>query len=1419
MADEDDTDIFGISNFWKSSRWLDPLDKKQNEFFDLDIQASEKSCWETIESSTTEVVSDEFFKLPAALTTLNFDGQAISQDDTARLQLPLPRKAGQRSVDFFNDAWISNEATPNVRAEFKSWDGFTMLDTPPAPALFATEAGATIYDAVLSSPQDPLKIQNSDHNAIEADPYTASLLALALGRASIFFVWDRERSSFTPDLNQMRVSGYSADVLQGLQNLCITCGNITRFLSAMVWITYKTHPSPGRIALAKAVDILLVAIQTKLGSHARTIRSLLQLQSMIQPVHSILTYFKSLITKLERAINDEHLLSIIFDETQALEHGNELLSEVMREVLARVSKPWADFAQEWIGTKPESGIGITKDGPGRSFVKVENVAFMDDFGLEIEEPDYVLDHDRMPDFVPEEITRVMFETGRNLRLLRTHLPDHPLCYADNHRASESPALAWHFDWNSIQGMQKEVDEYEMSLFELVRRPLDRSDEQSHVRMRQEQSQITYELQLFGRGESDMVEHLLASIKQLNEPLPAVIEESGLSRLLLDRLLENKQGTEQAGLALTPHWSLLPLLTFGPLVEAQARLVNREYMKLLFSAHNLRAHITLQREFHLLGNGFFCTRLSHSLFDSELETAERQAGVTRYGGMMGLRLGGRDSWPPASSELRLALMGVLTESYLPPSGHGSSRHPSGEISDLPRHLSFAVRDLSDEEIDRCMDPSSLEALDFLRLSYKPPSPLTPIMTPVILVKYDRIFKLLLRVLRMLYVVSELFRDTSARTSQWRGIDNTSLRFRIEAQHFVSSITTYFFDTGIGIPWARFEDWLDKVQSTLENDDTDAKSRHVLSPDEMREYHEQVLDQIMHTLLLRKRQQPVLKLLEDIFTLILRFSKRAWEEAHGKPGSKSGTASPKELYAAFKKKVGVFITVCRGMSEKGGHTLRQTKNEATIDERKAGLKEENTIDRLLLHLEITSVEYNFSIIRPIEHTVAVIMSRAGSARNLTLTEELEKLEQSITLTLQEIDRNFSKAHRIVTTSILPLVEQYGEHSKNVWEASKFWKQFFEASANVSLSGYEEQANDEDATAADETTRLTDTTTSEDYTPSGHDDSSADQSAYHEQQSMHRDVEDSLLDDGSLAGSTPRPPATKSLRPQQLQFANLDSPYENLRRELKGDRDPTAKSGRAFPDSDDDDDTTQIHTKLLPDMSMEPHSSSILEAPTPTQESKNGRSKDPLLHRVLDRTFRIQATPHKGGGGGGGALAARDISPDKTDRTRRALWADSPQSSPEIAAPTLRTNLYSAGMSPLKAPRGLGRAASGVGRGLRDAGPRTPGVSVQTPGTARKTRDVYASDGGKGKLARDPDEIMWDSDEDEDTGSVLFGGMSPPKTIQFALPPSKLMQTPAREASKRIVEDILMTAGAAPEYGESSDYSPTMVKMNQDILDDTF
>ncbi|KAL8865485.1 MAG: hypothetical protein Q9174_006860, partial [Haloplaca sp. 1 TL-2023] len=90
--------------------------------------------------------------------------------------------------------------------------------------------------------------------------------------------------------------------------------------------------------------------------------------------------------------------------------------------------------------------------------------------------------------------------------------------------------------------------------------------------------------------------------------------------------------------------------------------------------------------------------------------------------------------------------------------------------------------------------------------------------------------------------------------------------------------------------------------------------------------------------------------------------------------------------------------------------------------------------------------------------------------------------------EIDHNFSRAHRIVTTSILPVVEQYAEHSQSVWENSKFWKQFFEASANVSLSGYEEPP-EQDETATGEDITATTPSTSAYASPSGARDDNED------------------------------------------------------------------------------------------------------------------------------------------------------------------------------------------------------------------------------------------------------------------------------------------------------------------------------------------
>ncbi|XXG99292.1 hypothetical protein Hte_005629 [Hypoxylon texense] len=946
MADEDPADVFAFPDFNQSSKWLTLSSESNSQFFNTNFQDPSHPIEGHIGIEPTDAVTNEFFKLPDSLLPVEFNEADETGHQVGSVPEPL-HDVNLEDIDLFDESWLQDNGPKAAEAEFKTWDAFLVPDIPLLPPLFITEAGPGTYDAALKSAEIPLGAGDTKTDVVQTNPYLAALLALAFGRGSVFFAWDEKKASFVPRLDGMRISGYSSEVLQSFQKHCLECGNSTRFLSAYVQATYQTQSGAARIALTRAVDVILFAIQELLGNRSREVRSLLQLQSFVQPIRSLLAYSKSLVVKASKAKSDEQILSLVFREAQALEHSNALLSELMREILSRVSEPWAQFAEKWIGVQPEEGIPLTKKEPGNSFVKVEKVAIVDDSGSAGEELEFVLDEDRMPEFVPVEVASAMFETGKTLRLLRTHHPEHPLCQVGLVVSSKPPTLRWHFNWKSIGKSQGDVKSYERRLFGSIQQG------PTEVRATYSATETLdegYGLQFYGQGEAQLEGRLLASITALNQLPTITTEKDNLSKLLEARLFDGSI-TENAISDLSPHWSSIPYHSFGPLVAAQARLINREYMKLLFTAHQLKDHLSLQRQFHLLGNGMFCSRLSHALFDPDLDTAERQAGVALSGGVMGLRLSGRDTWPPASSELRLALMGVIAESFLPSATEGT-RQVEGK-ADLPGDISFAVRDLSPEEINKCLDPGSLEALDFLRLSYKPPSPLSPVFTPVILLKYDKIFRLLLRVLRMLYATEQLFQDTVARTSHWHNIDNASVRFRFEAQHFVSSITTYFFETGIEAPWKRFEKWLDDVQIDLMKVELEPDKARIISPEELREEQERMLDKIMHTLLLRKRQQPIMKLLEDIFTLILKFSKIARSEASGRgPSSKGTQPSYKSLYDAFRKKVDVFITVCRGLLEKGGHTVKPVRFDLADDEKRSeSVKEENTIDKLLIKLEMS------------------------------------------------------------------------------------------------------------------------------------------------------------------------------------------------------------------------------------------------------------------------------------------------------------------------------------------------------------------------------------------------------------------------------------------------------------------------------------
>lgn len=884
------------------------------------------------------VDSDGFFRKPV------LDGQP----DNASVQRggPTTEESSDSDALFSDDAeslidpWISYQ--PQQKAPtYRSWDTFNAPGGARPVTLGVTEAGVAVYDAVLCEKEDPIDLKNFDYAVVDTKAYMAALLAVTVGRESVFFAYDASSESLKPVLPKTRISGHSAEILRGIQGLSTECGCMFRRLRRLVESTYAWDATPVRVALASAVDAVLDVIEGCVAVQSQQARSLLQLQAAIRDISSILRQFDNLVDGLQPKQSDEAILLLVFRQTAAAENKDLYVRDTMREVLRRVSRPWLDFVEEWLGVRPESGIPLSRENLGqkKGFVKVESETFMDDFGLEVEDVDFRLDQDSIPEFLPDDVTRALFETGKNLRFIKFGHPDHPLSAQENISSNKPPQINWLYNWDSILDLERRVSDYQADLFATVIRAKSQRRVERCPAGHTPHKSVDNELHIFGADTSDIERHILSSMRELGQPLREQDQQDKLKQTIRARLSQGHRKSEDGGLEFSPYWSLLPSLSLGPLVSAHGHIVNRECLRLLFTEHDLRVHVQLQRQFHLFGNGMFASRLSHALFDPDLETAERQQGVAREGNVMGLRLSGRDNWPPASSELRLALMGILAESYALGSPNGTQ--------ELPGELSFAVRDMAPEDVDKCMDQDSLEALDFLRLSYKPPAALTPIMTPVIMMQYDRIFKLMLRVLRQVYVVNRLAWEINSKERGWDTPDNAAARFCFEARHVVNAVSGYFADVGISMPWEAFGQWLDRVQGEITGNGLLEGQREGggYTPERLRMCHSLVLDRIMHALLLRKRQQPVLKLLEEIFACILQFSKRLRSEAAGA----NGKPDVRELYKTFRKKVEVFITVCKGLSEKGDMGLKREGLDG-LEEVLNKHGEENSIAYLVMRLDM-------------------------------------------------------------------------------------------------------------------------------------------------------------------------------------------------------------------------------------------------------------------------------------------------------------------------------------------------------------------------------------------------------------------------------------------------------------------------------------
>ena len=286
-------------------------------------------------------------------------------------------------------------------------------------------------------------------------------------------------------------------------------------------------------------------------------------------------------------------------------------------------------------------------------------------------------------------------------------------------------------------------------------------------------------------------------------------------------------------------------------------------------------------------------------------------------------------------------------------------------------------------------------------------------------------------------------------------------------------------------------------------------------------------------------------------------------------------------------------------------------------------------------------------------------------------------------------------------------------------QFWKQFFEASANVSLSGYEEPpADDETQTEDDPTSTATPST-------SAYNSPAAPQLTPNNNRTYAPDEGDSLSP--SPIHSTPRP----KQKQKQPMTAPYSSPYETLKRETLNANQDTSES--TLPSTP--------RANASPDLQSSPF------APPSTSHHTAARrtpANDVLLHRVLDKTWRLQATPHSTARLPQRSKSLTEQTPrPSTAKKGRGRYKDDSDldSSPVIAAPELHAEIFDT-------PARKGRV---------------PGVSVLTPARDRA---------GSAARKRSQD-IGWDDSDDEEDGEPM--GMSPPKTMQFHVPQGRLMKTP--------------------------------------------
>lgn len=826
------------------------------------------------------------------------------------------------------DLWDSLEHLAPLSAEprFLTWETFIQpaRSSRPRPLLLS-EAGPAAFDACLlrAARRDPRR--NDAGTPVQVKPLLRSLWQLCLGHESVLFSFDPVAASFKPCLDKMRGSGYSLECAQDSMDFFVDIGNAARLLKAFAERSFAdTHVGPATVSLGNAVDAVLKAVEAYMATEWPNVRTVLQLQSLALSVQRLLIPLKQLVDLAASSNSDEQLLDRLFDAVGDREHVAERSSAVLERVIARASSNWLSTISTEIGLAHWSPMEKDADQDGGA-------------------PGY------SQSFISAGDLQLIAHTKECLHYVKEQHPEHVL--VNNPQVSTSNVeLSWEFEWVDLERLEQKASQYRQ---DIVRAIKDHSHGSSGGRTHAAHKALAaHPAFTFEAFQEDML------CFDDGESFERTKSEPTLDVLFTKTLDYLSPSADQSAdtVRIRPPFSLTPSLSLRSLLLTQNFLLSYATVHSILHEQHVRSHLEIHHTFSLFASGLFSARLQHVLFSSETESAERQRDVLRTGGSskrggMGLKLGTdeRQAWPPASSEVRLTLMGLLSDCWREERNmnerdlamaKSSSKAKvtedailgSAEVDALPGNLSFAIRtDLSDETVEKILDANGIAALDFLRLTYEPLRALSPIFSARSLELYDRIFALWLRLIRISSTLSTIF-ELSRRYDRFSDhADRSSQRqiqsFHHEARFFFTTVTSHFRIAGIEAPWSEMIRQIDSLSASCADPcppDVDVSAyagvtASMPSLASLRSLHDATLAAITGNLLLRKKQRYAADALEGACNDVLAFARSlrqlvALLERGDPDGEKRSVLQTiRELQQGFRARVQSFRTCCADVLE--------------------------------------------------------------------------------------------------------------------------------------------------------------------------------------------------------------------------------------------------------------------------------------------------------------------------------------------------------------------------------------------------------------------------------------------------------------------------------------------------------------------------